>query len=360
MKHMPHLDALRGFAILGVLYVHWVPGCPEIGAMGVPLFFVLSGFLITGILLRLKDQIISGEHTTLSAFRHFYYRRTLRIFPLYYLVLALGCLLGLAGFREYWPWHVAYLTNFPVAANSVMASHFWSLACEEQFYLIWPFIVFGCSQRMMKVVVAFMLGYAVLYRNIILATDYDLMELRLLPAVMDYLAAGSALAMMHKNNSMPSWVERMFRWDWLVAMGIVLIVVSPSGYNIYSPSAMPNIGSLPQFDLYRFLPCILFAGLVHRCAVVREQHERSIMDARWLQYLGKISYGVYILHQPIRGILAWMWPAFWEYPWGSIPVSLVATLSVAALSYHFFESPINALKDRAFGRRSVALGAVES
>jgi peptidoglycan/LPS O-acetylase OafA/YrhL len=162
-KYVPALDGIRGLAILAVLVTHSVPRLPatglgywcnqliELGTFGVDLFFVLSGFLITGILLDSKDAP--------NYFRNFYARRFLRLFPVYYLYLIFIALLlpaihraihtHMPDFGGNWWWFLLYSCNLKPdhAANDAYLGHFWSLAVEEQFYLVWPAVVLLLSRR---------------------------------------------------------------------------------------------------------------------------------------------------------------------------------------------------------------------
>src|SRR4029453_1573433 len=147
--HMPQLDALRFFAILGVIVTHdWYPDpLPWIfrdldpGHVGVRLFFVLSGFLITGILLRCRRRAEEQEHRRSVLTRRFYARRFPRIYPLSYAVLAVNIFVGIEPTRLLWPWLVSYTTNIYISVHHQWigpAGIFWTLAVEEQFYLLWP------------------------------------------------------------------------------------------------------------------------------------------------------------------------------------------------------------------------------
>jgi len=156
-SHMPQLDALRAFAVAGVAYFHWIPKKYHYSIpfwAGVPLFFVLSGFLISSILIQCRHY---GDPW--FAMRAFYARRFLRIFPLFYSIIVAAYVLNLAPMRETVLWHVSYLSNFYFFFHQGWngnVSHFWSLAVEEQFYLFWPAIVlFAPTQRLLHWFLAF-------------------------------------------------------------------------------------------------------------------------------------------------------------------------------------------------------------
>jgi peptidoglycan/LPS O-acetylase OafA/YrhL len=148
-QYFPQLDSLRAIAVLLVIISHWFSAqhflnryVPN-GIFGVTLFFVLSGFLITSILLKIKTKLeAGGSHG--EAFKVFYVRRSLRIFPAYYLLLFILVVLNLASVRDSFWWHFFYVSNFYFWIKGAFAgslSHLWSLAVEEQFYFVWPAII---------------------------------------------------------------------------------------------------------------------------------------------------------------------------------------------------------------------------
>jgi peptidoglycan/LPS O-acetylase OafA/YrhL len=156
---MPQLDTLRCFAVLGVLVSHlwWQSPLPWIfaplswGHMGVQLFFVLSGFLITGILLDGRRRVDAGETTPRFFARQFYARRFLRIFPVYYLTLVVLVALDFGRVRDFAPILFGYVSNLYVSVTGEWIGHFshlWSLAVEEQFYVVWPFLILLLPRRM--------------------------------------------------------------------------------------------------------------------------------------------------------------------------------------------------------------------
>ncbi len=139
-SYRPQLDGLRAIAVMAVVFQHFAPsGWSKVipwGGLGVTLFFVLSGYLITGILLKGREEP--------GMLRHFYIRRALRIFPVYYATLLIAALLAIPPVRETFWWHAFYLSNVLFALkNSYFGavSPFWSLAVEQHFYLIWPWVV---------------------------------------------------------------------------------------------------------------------------------------------------------------------------------------------------------------------------
>lgn len=149
-SHVPGLDGLRGIAVLMVVFFH--SGYLKFGWIGVQLFFVLSGYLISSILIE------SRKHSLSFYLKKFYWRRVLRIMPLYYGILILLTIFFLITqfppqFAQHWPYLYSYTFNFLQGSQNFVASgvyeHFWSLSIEEQFYLVWPFVIFFVAPRKM-------------------------------------------------------------------------------------------------------------------------------------------------------------------------------------------------------------------
>ncbi|MCA9001464.1 MAG: acyltransferase, partial [Planctomycetes bacterium] len=223
-RHLPALDGVRGLAIILVMIQHFFPfndrgtsllddvvfGLANRCWMGVDLFFVLSGFLITGILWRSRGKA--------HYFRNFYMRRVLRIFPAYYLLLAIFFLLlpalGNAALDAYLAdsapdaiWHWTYLSNFRIAwrgewYEQLIPNVFWSLAIEEQFYMVWPAVVWLLSRRALYglCTLLFCLALALRWH---LAVDPDVnwvTRFVLTPTRMDGLVLGSLLALIYQSQ----------------------------------------------------------------------------------------------------------------------------------------------------------------
>src|SRR5262249_29735365 len=153
---VPALDGVRGIAVFSVIVAHTmpldrIPGRSfHFGRFGVDIFFALSGYLITGILLRAKDRLQSGRLTRAHALGAFYARRAMRIVPAYALTLLICVLAGYAPVRDHILWFLTWTVNFAQVFFNVpvgFADHCWSLSLEEQFYLVWPAIVLALPPR---------------------------------------------------------------------------------------------------------------------------------------------------------------------------------------------------------------------
>ena len=175
MQYKPQLDGLRTLAVSGVIAHHlwphawWGAGwLTRWGALGVPLFFVLSGYLITTLLLGARDRSLDSGGARAGIWWRFGVRRVLRLFPAYYLVILVALALGVRGIVDLWPWHLTYTSNIWTAhtgKSMYAATHFWSLGVEEQFYLMWPIIVLFCPVNKMGWVIGSIMAIGPLFRG---------------------------------------------------------------------------------------------------------------------------------------------------------------------------------------------------
>jgi peptidoglycan/LPS O-acetylase OafA/YrhL len=350
------LDGLRCIAVLIVIWEHAGSGPlikefgnHGIGVYGVWLFFVLSGFLITGILLRERDRLIAGRVTLRSALRTFYARRFLRIFPVYYLLLLVLAVVGLVPqFRQDLVWFATYLANWVIAARArfpVATGHLWSLAVEEQFYLIWPLLILIVPAGRLK---WWLLGTAflgVFSRFAIgLVTNSSISVLTPTVSNLDSLAIGALLAW-HRHDHADQSRMRVNALRVGLAAALVLILL-----NCYLSFVVQRGWRI--FNLTEALSAsLLGAWLIHGALANTEGLGTRILASAPLVYVGKISYGVYLYHYVlIYGMR--QWPGLRDVADAIAPqdgtrfflLTTVITIAVASASWYSFERPLNNLK----------------
>ena len=312
------LDGLRGLCILWVIFHNLYPYgsglhnllessvrlVANMGWIGVQWFFVLSGFLITNILLRLKESA--------GSIRNFYVRRILRIFPVYYLTLivfifvlpAFGVvnpnIQGVAGHQLwYWFYLVNWIPAFGIHEPGLF--HLWSLAVEEQFYCIWPWLILWLPRRWMIVVCLFCLFSSPLLRYLIVTFDeidakdlaYDLTIVR-----WDALALGALFAFACAEKRWKQWFDRFAS---VLAIVVVLLVFSVIAFN----RSFPPVGSdLLVFNqtLAALFGVILLNDILYGTGLFKG-HLCHFFKSSFLRLLGKYSYAMYVFHLTIYVLL---------------------------------------------------------
>jgi peptidoglycan/LPS O-acetylase OafA/YrhL len=349
--HNRALDGLRFFAFLLVFFFHalqWSPwgNLPFIrfGFLGVPIFFVLSGFLIGGILLDLKDKVRPGFGLG-DKLKTFYVRRALRIFPVYYLFIGiLALLLALSGrddpiARNSFGWHLAYLTNFRsffAGMDSIRQGHFWSLAVEEHFYLLAPLVVLLAKPRTLVRLLVLVIAAVACARAWIYAVGSARDFWVLSPMQFDLLGLGIATSIIHRKGTFLGIDDRILRWLGLAGAAFFVLYIR----RFYL--GRPGIG------IWYATFGSLSLGLATAALVLTLWQRPSWLVARFFgfrpfAYFGQISYGLYLFHP---NCLGWTTKYFGNYNLTNAFVGLSVTLTVAMLSWHLFEKPINNLKNR--------------
>lgn len=344
------LDGLRGLASFAVVIHHSLILGTDIGGLSVFLFFILSGFLITGILHRSREKIEAGRARLLPALEDFWIRRALRIFPAYYLWLGVFVVLDVT-FRKGeilpdLPWYLVYLQNFLLGFVTFRwgdFTHVWSLAVEQQYYVFFaPLVVLLPTRRhAMLMVVTILLCLAA--TAALQAAGYEMITLYTSPANGFVFMAAGALMTLERART-PAWMGA--RTTLAVA---VAVIVALACY----PIAERTVGfHLPYVVLQAASVAALSAVMIH----VLQHPEGAVtrlLETRPLKFLGLISYGLYVIHLPV-GVFAeaWLpleaWARASGLPKNVVDFAVMASLSVAlaTASYFLFEAKFLALKDR--------------
>ena len=365
--HYAQLDGLRACAILPVVAYHFGlqhkdtndPGLlldlSHFGWMGVDLFFVLSGFLITSILVETKE----GPRY----FKNFLMRRFLRIWPLYYAALftlffAIPWMVSttppeIERMQEHQWWFWLYGANWLFASlgdfSNVPGGYFWSLAVEEQFYLIWPFVVYHLSERGILRLALTLLGLSLLGRAI------GLYLFELTPSTLyamtfthlDGLVVGAALAICLRHEHLVQWLAPKVPYVFALSLAALIgIRLSGGSWVFWTPEM--------AFTGYTLIALMCGAVLF---AVIRygsnHQWVRLLLENKPMMETGRYSYALYLIHVPVGVALASLFHHFdlfdatYGYAIGYalfFAVALSLSWLLSWLSYHVFEKHILKLK----------------
>jgi peptidoglycan/LPS O-acetylase OafA/YrhL len=366
-RHLPALDGIRGLAILLVFLFHcfrhqndaavdgFLWAWTQCGWIGVDLFFVLSGFLITGILLDTR-----GNSRCLL---HFYARRLLRIFPLYYACLTVVFVLvpalcewrfpgsaasaGAARLAGDQSWYWLYLQNWLHVLRGdlqpvVVLNHFWSLAVEEQFYLVWPFLVCLVPQTRLPAVCAGLCGFALLLRLGCHAADVPWIATYVCTLTrIDSLCMGAFLAAVIRR---PGGYQACAR---LALPGLVLFTAVTAAVSLFIP--VFDFFTSQSHVLNHSLFALTFGALVLVAASAPPRSlAHRLLTLRPLVRMGTYSYAIYIFHFPVfRLVVNWdgiHWvPSAWQ-PFWICGLTFAITLGLALTSWHLLEKRCLALK----------------
>ena len=375
-RHVPALDGLRGLAILLVLSVHlfsedpygrpplsWAYHLCKVGWVGVDLFFVLSGYLITGVLLDARGRP--------GYFRSFYARRALRTFPLYFGLLGVAAVVtalsaahptstGPAAddFRHAQGWLWTYTSNIPAARRGrfvpfnvgpMQFGQFWSLAIEEQFYLVWPVVVLACPRRWLAALTVTAAAASAIGRTAyVWRADWGpvaaLTAYVGTPFRVDGLLIGAAAVMLTRSPAASGFL----RWcAWPLVLGAAAVMVGVQarvGWTIASKFVAAQGYTLLAMG---------FAALLIACVVADPAHPvRRLAEQRWLRLAGQYSYGIYATHlMVIAAVVGPVTNALRPWLRHDVPADLIARLAagcaavaVAAVSWHLYEMPFIRLK----------------
>lgn len=374
---LPALDGLRGLAVIIVVWHNvaltgagFGDGAEgkllglisNLGWMGVELFFVLSGFLITGILL--------DEAGSKRPLRNFYMRRMLRIFPLYYTVLIVAfIILPALGSKPAWSvantsseiWYWTYLVNWaiPMEGGGGGLSHFWSLAVEEQFYLLWPLAVIGLSRQSLAVLCLLLIASSPLARALMIYYDFELAKRTAYEftfARWDALGMGALLALIVRHRP---WLEQVVARVPLLLYGALAYMLLYIALNHNFAPVEQGIAAINQSIASLLFVVVLFNGIFPKGD--RLSRWQRMLHTPALRNIGKYSYGIYVFHFPIMISFLPLWERYFTHfhqlhptadTLARVFVAGVASYLLAWCSWHVLEQPFLKMK-RFFGGERV-------
>jgi peptidoglycan/LPS O-acetylase OafA/YrhL len=364
---MPELDTLRGVAVSLVVLFHAFGfsyglrglsgfakifvGLTMVGWVGVNLFFVLSGFLITGILLDTKARK--------DFYKRFYTRRALRILPLYYAVLVLLFVLVRAGFvarHASWPLlglSAIYLSNVsPFFGVPMQYGVLWSLSVEEHFYLIWPIAIRELSRQKVIACAAIVVAVCVALRILYYLIGWNINGYIWLSA--DGLAMGSGLAALARTTEPRKAVRRCSLMAFTCSGTLLLC---GARFGIFSA------GHFLGLTVRETAIDLFFLGILSGALLIGASRFRRFVNIRPFQFLGAISYGVYLVHMLVFEVVAHFTLRYSPRLLASaghfmlmvVQFCVAATLTIAVtyLSRWYFEEPFLRMKDHSFDTDAV-------
>lgn len=359
-KNIPALDGLRGIAVFSVMLYHCFPVmATKLGWTGVDLFFVLSGFLITGILLDTRQSP--------NYYKNFIVRRILRIFPLYYFVLILVLLLipflfngflgpGFTYYLNHQRWFWLYSQNWLYSRdgfpdNKILV-HLWSLAVEEQFYIFWPWVIKFLPGKKLLWACISLACFSILFRMQIGSDLFHGVTYSYVATLsrMDALLIGSIIAILIRE--MPDILEKAVPIVAFITVPIIILGV------VIQKSA--NFFLLPS--VYTFIDLFFGCLLVYSLSAGKRGMMARIATNKILIFLGKYSYGLYVYHYVIYILLERkLQPHLASFTGGTFPAiiltgisAITLSLMISILSYRYLEHPFLKLK-KFFENQSVAI-----
>lgn len=360
IAYRPQLDGLRFGAVLTVLFYHFLPMYQLVGRVldiGVLLvfFFVLSSYLITKILLVGKERGLAAGYSKLKIGLVFLSRRTLRIFPAYYFYIFLLLLVPSATYvRENAATFFLYLSNYQIFFDQEwgeLTAHLWTLAVEEQFYLLWPWLILLTPNRHLPKMLFLIIACGIISRAVIFGmldspATQEVTLLVLTPTCLDGFGFGALLAYQHYYGNSISYLWKKVFLIALPVWVITLFLANPA------VSIVVDRVFVSLFALF----IIEGANIGYKNMLGRMLEHPVVL------YLGKISYGIYLYHilavvsfwkvfgkltagrQAIFGIDISDIVDLLKQPWISFPIYLVLSIALASASWYFLEKPINSLK----------------
>lgn len=289
LKYIKGLNGLRAVAVILVIISHWLPNSKlalnfPIGGIGVDIFFVISGFLISKILFNEKNVADFNFSMKIKAVKSFMIKRTLRIFPIYYLLLLFLYVTNGVEFRNDIIYYLTYTTNFffyNTQSWHGMTAHFWSLSVEEQFYLFWPFLLLFINTKYILKFIIFIIVFGTVFS---IAIKNDMSSILTL-SCLNAFGLGGFYAYVYCYKPIFSEItHRVIR-----SLFIPLIIFLILNFIVFKLSYFPT----------RLILSFITLNVIRICV---EENSNSIifkfLNFKFLNFIGMISYGFYLFHNP--------------------------------------------------------------
>jgi len=332
------LDGIRCVSIVAVMYFHYTFADPRLGKLGVDLFFIISGFLITTLLLRERDK------TGRIGLRNFWMRRILRIFPIYYgfifIQLVIFQLIPMKpemvkDFYYNLPAFLTFTNNWFVHLQidrSVIFYHAWSLAAEEQFYLLWPpILIYLTSVPKMLIIIAILIIIDVTLTNLVRVEIINLGENgnSIITSLQTAICIGVIAAIVLHHQRTFDLVIRFLNWYWTTSLAVGTAV------------------TLIIFDAPDVVVYLVLAVFLMSSAVTTSHALAPLINSFPLGFVGRVSYGMYIMHMAaINAVRLVVFPERAPTDELVVTVGFLFTIAAAAGSFYLYERPILALRSR--------------
>lgn len=345
MRYIKEYDSLRFFAVLLVIISHGFPNTAwlhkiPLGMIGVSFFFVLSGKLITSILLQERDN---ENNNVWQKLKVFYIRRSLRIFPAYYLFLLLNLYLNNPELKQHFLYFIFYLQNilfFKTVQYAGALSPTWTLAVEEQFYLLWPFFILLIKPKYLKSLILISILISPIFRVVVTVVckafnQSSGLNLALMPSNLICLAGGGLLAFFEYKKH-------------YIIQKLLDIKIPLASIIIFIPAIIIIKNQFAESILYQIIITILSIWLLNYIANSSNHKSFVFLKNRVTTYLGRISYGLYLYHTVALTLIVRIFSNKLIFTissdLGNFFVEMIALVLFSSVSWFCFEKPINSLK----------------
>jgi peptidoglycan/LPS O-acetylase OafA/YrhL len=354
IHRISQLDALRAFAIGIVLIHHYRDTRFFLSGFGATLFFVLSGFFATKTLLKLKAGMETGRTKAGPALKVFYFKRWMRLWPLYYLVLALTLFLNVENARSSFLWNAAFLSNLNVLISGNWSGRFsplWSLSVLEQFYLVWPAFILACPKKYLLPSILAVVAVAPLYRLGCYLTDASPLYWCVMPfTTFDQLGCGALLALCVENVVSQRTAGVILGISGKLFAPLFLLLLACKCCNFEPPFCAIYIGTIAS---------VAFLWLAGKAASGIPGRAGRLMENRLLCHVGTLSYSIFLLHNFTELLVpktAFLRPIMES---NFKPVILIPlTVLLAHLAWRFIEAPMLSLRKKIIPAPAIPVAAL--